>query len=232
MIRQDLKKLKEEFITLQFNIRESLTVKVSPEKITAHVLADYANVHESSERAVSLFNDRDKERLHSPTSVNEIFEVLQKYWSFVKCEMLFSIAKHCGDESDHVKVREYQGHLKTFFENRKLSEIPEELLSSNSVDELHEKLLIKLDRDDPCWKDIEELEFKICEILEIMPSALVIVGFRQGCVELRFNIPRHIAQIIFHKDLSSAQQEKLKALFVLTLSCGGFHATIAVSKKK
>ena len=231
MIKRDLNKLKEEFITFQCNIRESLGAKVDPERIVAHVLSDFANVHESTEssKTISLFDDRDKEILNAAATVNKIFEVLQKYWTFIKCDLLFSIAKHCGDESDHMKVREYEAQLKTFFENRKLSEIPEELQSSNSEDKLHEKLLIKLDREDPHWKDIEELEFKICEILEIMPSVLLIVGFRQGCVELLFNIPRHIAQILFNKSLSCEQHEKLKEAFVLKLSCGTYQETFAVS---
>lgn len=230
LIDHDLKKLKEKFVTFQCEVRESLGRKIGHQRIIAHVLADYANVFKSANReAVSLFTDTDIEKLNSAVSVNDVFRVLQNYWSFLECDMLFSIVKHCGDDDDRTKVKEYQQELKKFFENRKLSEIPEQLEMSTCVDHVHDKVFIKFDIEDPTWTEIKKLEFKICDILEILPSVLMIVGFTQGCLEVTFNIPKHITKLIFNKPLTSDQCDKFKAESVLKLTCGKFHTIFVVS---
>ena len=230
LMERDLRKLKEKFVTFQCEIRESLGTKKVHQKIVAHVLADYTNVFKSANReTISLFTDTDAERLNSATSVDDVFKVLQNYWSFLECDLLYSIVKHYGDHGDHIKVQEYQQELKNFFENRKLSEIPQQINTSNCVDDIHEKVLIKIDTEDPHWTEIEKWRSKICDILDILPSMLYIVEVKQGCLEVTFNIPKHIAKLIFNKPLTSEQCNKFKAALVLKLTCGKFHTSFVVS---
>lgn len=222
-VHQELEKLKKKFITFQCNVRESLS-GVCHKRIITHVLSDYANVYETREgKATSLFSDADKLKLDCATSVNEVFIVLQRYWTFIKCDMLISIVSHYGDSDDHEKMKEYQTELKVFFQNRKLTEIPEELMSSASVDDVHEKMVLKLDVEDPNWKEIKDFEYRMCQILGIKPSALFIVGFREGCVEILFNIPRHISKQLFEVEaLTRKQCDSFRSASVLSLSCGHF----------
>ena len=228
LIELDVKNLKKKFVTLQFELRESFCNKSNHQRIVAHVLADYANVFKNTSTdkdAVSLFTNSDIEKLNSADSVDDVFRVLPNYWSFLECEMLCSIAKHCGDDSDDTKVTQYKQELKRFFEKRRVSEMPEEL---ETVDKIHEKVVVKLDQQDPPWTEVKKLEFKICEILEILPSVLLIIGFVQGCVKVTFNIPRHIAELIFCKPLTHEQRERFKAASVLNITCGEFHAQFMV----
>ena len=226
LIELDLKELKEKFLTLQCELRESLS-KVDHEVIVAHILSDYANVFKNAIKgAASLFSDSDIEKLKSAVSVNDVFRVLHNYWSFVECELLFSIVKHYGDYGDGAKVSNYQQELRRFFEKRKVSDMPEEL---ETFDKMHEKVVIKLDKEDPPWSEIKKLEFKICEILQILPSVLLIVGIAQGCVKVTFNIPKHIAKLIFSEPLTSEQCERFKTSSILSITCGEFHATFMVS---
>ena len=226
LIQLDLKEIKKRFITLQFEVRESLCKKVSHKKIVAHVLSDYEDVFENADcKTISLFSDADEEKLNFATSVDQVFQVLRKYWNFLKCEILYSIVDHCGDDTDQAKVKDYQEQLKSFFEKRKVSEVPKELMSSSSVDEMREKVLIKLDKQDPPWREITDLEFRICEILGIMPSVLLIIGVQEGCVEITFSIPKHISQLIFSKPLTREQEEHFREESILSLSCGHIHLT-------
>lgn len=230
LIKLDLKELKKKFITLQFEVRESLSKKVSPQKIVAHVLSDYDDICENHDcKTVSLFSDTDQEKLNSAISVDQVFQVLRKYWSFLKCEILYSVVDHCGDESDQARVKDYQKQLQIFFNKRKVSEVPEELMSSSSIDELRDKMLIKLDKENPLWTAITDLEFRICEILGIMPSALLIIGVQEGCVEITFSIPKHISQQIFNKPLTRVQQDHFREACVLRLACGHVQLTFEVS---
>lgn len=228
LIKLDLKELKKKFITLQFEVRESLSKKVSPQKIVAHVLSDYDDICENHDcKTVSLFSDTDQEKLNSAISVDQVFQVLRKYWSFLKCEILYSVVDHCGDESDQARV-DYQKQLQIFFNKQKVSEVPEELMSSSSI-ELQDKMPIKLDKENPLWTAITDLEFRICEILGIMPSALLIIGVQEGCVEITFSIPKHISQQIFNKPLTRVQQDHFREACVLRLACGHVQLTFEVS---
>ena len=222
--------LKKKFITLQFEVRESVSKRVSPQKIVAHVLSDYEDIYENHNcEPTSLFSDADQEKLNSVTSVDQVFQVLRKYWSFLKCEIFYSIVDHFGDELDQARVKGYQKQLETFFNKRKVSEVPEELMSSSSIDVMRDKMLIKLDKENPPWTTITDLEFRICEILGIKPSVLLIIGIQEGCVEITFSIPRHISQQIFRKSLTKEQQDQFRATSVLRLSCGDIHLIFEVS---
>ena len=230
LIKLDLEELRKKFITLKCEIRESLSKKVSPEEIAAHVLSDYEDICENSDyKSTSLFSDDVEEKLNSATSVNQVFQILKKSWSFLKCEILYSIVDHCGDDKDRAKVKDYQEQLEAFFNKRRVSEVPEELVSSSSVDEMRDKILIKLDKENPPWSDITDLEFRICKIFGIKPSALLIIGVRQGCVEIIFSIPKHISQLIFSKPLTGEQQDHFREASVLRLSCGHIQLTFDVS---
>ena len=233
LIKQDLKELKKKFITLQFEVRESVSKRVPPQRIVAHVLSDYEDIYENNDcKPTSLFSDADQEKLNSAISVDHVFQILRGYWSFLKCEILYSIVEHFGDELDQARVKEYQKQLETFFNKRKVSEVPEELMPSSSIDVLmRDKMLIKLDKENPPWTTITDLEFKICEILGIMPSVLLIIGVQEGCVEITFSIPKHISQQIFRKPLTKEQQEQFRATSILRLSCGNVHLTIEVSDR-
>ena len=228
LIKRDLKELKRKFNTLKFEIRESLGKKVPPQKIVAHVLSAYEDVCESNGKTVSLFSDADEVKLNSATSVDQVFQILRNYWTFFKCEILFSIVDHYGDDTDQEKVKDYQKELKLFFNNRKVSEVPGELLSS-SVDEMRDKVLIKLDKENPPWSDITDLEFRICEILGIMPSALLIIRIQEGCVEITFSIPKHISREIFSRPFTTEQKDCFREASVLMLACGDVHLTFEVS---
>ena len=230
LIKQDLKELKKKFITLQYEVRVSLNKRVPPQNIVAHVLSDYEDICDNHDcKPTSLFSDADQEKLNSAISVDQVFQVLRKYWSFLKCEVFYSIVDHFGDESDQARVKEYQKQLEIFFSKRKVSEVPEELMSSSSIDVMRDKMLIKLDKENPPWTAITDLEFKICEILGIMPSVLLIIGIQEGCVEITFSIPKHISQQIFRKPLTKEQQQQFRAASILRLSCGHVHLIIEVS---
>ena len=227
LLTRDLDGIKKKFTTLLCEVRESLSKKVSHKKIVDHVLLDYEDAFESAD--YNLFSAADKEELNSATSVNQVFRVLRKYWSFLKCDVLVSIVKHCGNRTDRVKIKDYRKQLKAFFDKRKVSEMPKDLILSSSVDEMRDKVLIKLDKEDPTLREITNLEYRICDILEVMPSVLLIIGVHQGCVEIIFSIPKHISQLIFSKPLTREQEERFREESILSLSCGHTHLTFIVS---
>ena len=220
LIQNQFRIINNKFITLSFEVRISLGKKVLPEKIVEYLLSKYGDVYKhASCKTISLFSDADKQALDVATSVDDIFEVVSKHWSFLKCDMLHGIVHHCSDYEDQTLVNDYQEELKAVFDKRKISEVPEIL---GGIDEDKDKIIIKLDKQDPSWKVITDLELKMSDLLGVMPSALLIIGVHQSCTEVIFGIPKHIAQIVFSnlKSPTREQRDCFRAAAVLSLVCG------------
>ncbi len=211
MWRVDLKKIQTRFFDLQCDVKESLKA-VPLEKILSHIRG-YVEVFEDKE--VPLLAE---EKLQEATSTNQLFDnFLQKQWNFFEFDLLTNIVKHFCDEVTRKKLNleEYNSDLKEFFENRRLSEVSADLTLTSRMDETKEQVVIKLDLNDPTLKQIKELKSKICEILRIMPSTLLISEIRHGCVQITFLIPVHISEYVFGRPINDAQHEALKAASVL-----------------
>ena len=208
VMRLDLKKIRRMFLKLQSEVRESLR-QVPLQELIRHVLG-YVEVFELN-KTLQLIPE---ENLRHASSSDEVFDILQKLWNFLEYDMLISVVEHCGDKAVCKKVQEYHNHLKEFFEMRKLSEIPEGL-SLSTADETCDLVVMKLDLTDPTLREIKDLKSKVCEILEIMPSTLLIAEIRQGCVEVTFLIQIHVSEFVFAKTFTAAQREAFRAASVL-----------------
>ena len=209
MMRVDFKKIRRKFFNLQCDVRESLGA-VPLEKILDHIRG-YAEIFEDDE--VPLLPE---EKVQEATSTDQLFtNVLQKQWNFFEFDLLASIVERCCDEVTRKKLKQYDDDLKEFFEKRRLSEVSEDLTLTNCIDETKEQVIMKLDLNDPTLREVKELKSKICEILDIMPSTLLILEIKQGCVEIMFLIPVHISEYVFGKPINDAQREALKAASVL-----------------
>ena len=211
VMRVDLKQIRSKFFNLQSSVRVSLG-GVPLKSIVAHVLG-YVEVFE--DKKVPLL---PKEKVREAVSTDQLFDdILLKQWNFLEYDLLKSIVEHCccSDESTCKQLEEYHNDLRGFFEKRKLSEVSDDLSLSICTDETQEQVTIKLDLNDPTLKEIKELKSKICEILGIMPSTLLISEIRPGCVEITFLIPVHISEYVFGNPITDLQREALKAASVL-----------------
>ena len=226
VMRVDLKHIRKKFVKLQSDVRVSLR-EVPLDDIIPHVLG-YAEVFDpESDKKVSLLPE---EKLRKAASTDQLFnKVLQKQWSFLEFDLLESIVEQCCDETICKQVKEYHNDLKEFFEKRRLSEVSEDLSLSNCTDETQEVVIMKLDLNDPTFKEIKDLKSRICEILEIMPSTLLISEIRPGCVEITFLIPVPISEYVFAKPITDSQREALKAASVLKFTWRSRTEIVAVS---
>ena len=208
----DIRKIKNCFVHLQTEVEKSLR-KVPLGDIKSHIRRYVQEFDPESDKEVKLLSE---ENLHHAASIDQLFAIcLEKRWNFFDCDMLINIVEQFGDETIRTKVKVYHNHLKEFFEKRKLSEVPEHLSLSCCTYEGYEQVVMKLDLNDPILREIKNLKSRICEILEIMPSTLLISDIRQGCIEITFLIPVHISEYIFGKPITDAQREALKAASVL-----------------
>ena len=69
---------------------------------------------------------------------------------------------------------------------------------------------------------VVDIKYCISRMLGMLPSALRIIGIREGCVELILGIPARAANNIFHRNATFLlQQQQFKNLSVMWLECNG-----------
>ena len=210
-------------MSLLSDIQDRLSRRVSTERIVTFVVtyAQQFKCHRDSQQLIIA--ERDLKHIDNATSTYDVFRVLSKYWSFLEHEMLVSIVRCLGGRRIRWKVKEYRKQLKKFFMKRRLLEfaMPLKCIDNTCITELtqtHERVIVKLDLNDPSWNDIVHLKENICTILEILPSALLICKVEDGCIKVTFYIPKLIAQEIFKESLKVEQRKALTSTPVMTLS--------------
>ena len=210
-------------MSLLSDIQDTLSRTVSTERIITFIVtyAQQFKCHRGSRQLPIA--ERDLKHIDNATSTDDVFRILSKYWSFLEHEMLVSIVQSLGGRRIQWKVKEYRKQLKRFFKKRRMSEfaMPLRCINNTYVTELtetHERIIMKLDLNDPSWDDIVNLKESICTILEILPSALLICKVEDGCIKVTFCIPRMIVREIFKEPLNVEQHEALTSTPVMTLS--------------
>ena len=228
----DLKRIRVKFTTLQSAIRKSLTQKeVKAKEIVAHVIGYGVFKDQLQDKDENLLKNSEKKK-KSATSIEDVFIELSNYWSCIEYDILAVIIDEYGDEDDQKKVREYNSDLKLFFENRKVSEIPSNCKFTNghSSGETHERVIIKLNLDNPHLKTVTTLKSKVCEILGVKPSVLLIEEIKDGCIEVILLVPKHLIKLIFGDYLTEVQcKEQLLAASVILFSGKDFKIDLTVS---
>lgn len=207
-IKTDLDKLQKKFATLQTSVRKSLKGRGVPTKdVVAHVIGFGVS-------------DEHKKELMALDSFDEVFIILTDYWSFLDCDLLENIVENYGCDTDQEKIGKYQEELNLFCK-RRISEVPNKSLVLSN-DQTRERMIVKLNINDPRLAIIKDLKIKICKILSIEPWSLQIMEIKEGCILLTFLVSFHISKHLFSKSLMKVQCEDLKDLSVLTIAYSNF----------
>ena len=144
--------------------------------------------------------------------VDDIFRILKDYYSWFNFDLIEDIIKGlCSN--DVVLKRElcdYKDRMKQYCKNRvfEVSDLP------NAFGEHRhdaKPCVFKIDEE---WEtmrfsELETIKTIICDVLRLRGVALFLRTVSNGCVELTFDIPEHVANVVF--PLSKDQVGALKA---------------------
>ena len=217
-LKKDVTEIHEKFATLQTQIRESLSNKgVCAKKVAAHVIA-YGIVQQTSDEKLKFLKH---------DGLEEVFSILSDHWSFLDYDLLKSIVKNYGNEHEKSIIEKYQKQLELFCE-RRVSEVPKGFIQNKSEHDLHDEVIIKLNRDHPRLKHIEDLKPKVCNVMGIEPATLQIIDVRHGCVEVIFLVSRHISYV-FERPLTKQQWEAFQSASIVYLSYRALQLIFVVS---
>ena len=231
-IRLDVERIRCKFTMLQSALRKSLTQKeVKAKQIVAHVIGYGIFKDKHQDKDESLLKSSE-EKLRSATSIEDVFIELSNYWSCIEYDILTIIIDEYGDDNDQKMIQEYRDAVKVFFQNRKISEIPKDSKFTNghSSGETHERVIIKLNLDNPHLQTVTDLKSKVCEILGVKPSVLLIEEIKEGCIEVILLVPKHVVKVIFGDHLTKVScKEELLAASVIFFSGKDFSIDFIVS---
>ena len=133
-----------------------------------------------------ILSPHDEEKVKQAECTNDVFNTLTKYWSLVDYANLESITQNeiaCDNVRKEMKV--YGDEVRKFCE-RRVSEVPPDVLKSSNSHEGMEKLVVTLDLNDPSLKYVKHLKEKIANILSLNTSDLLLYDIGKGSILITF----------------------------------------------
>ena len=225
-IHSDIEIMRHKFSALQTTIRKNVKKNVDHKDFAAHVFGMY------------ILSEEHQKQVANASTVDDIFNILTKYWSFLDFSNLEDIAKNVYHESDTEKqieqdtekekkqgtgeqIEQYKKDVQQFCE-RRVSEFPPGSLNNGTDSEGMDKLVVTLDLHDPSLKHVLRLKEVIANILGQPASKLVLYDIGSGSVVLTFLIATLLGEELFMKTsntltLTQKQKDKLLEVNVVSL---------------
>ena len=155
-----------------------------------------------------ILSEEHQKQVSDASTVDDIFNILTKYWSFLDISNLEDIAKNvcCGHDTEE-EIEQYKKEVQQFCKCR-VSEFPPDSLNNSTDSEGMDKLVVILDVEDPLLKHVVDLKEVIANILEIPASKLVLCHIESGSVIVTFLIATSLGEKLFLKTSDPLAQEQ------------------------
>ncbi len=135
--------------------------------------------------------------------VGKVLPAIQKCYSWINVALIESIidAFLNNDEGIQALWASYQSHYKEYCTER-VCKIPMPLNGSRFLPRLLQKSTTIAFKIDCEWDNIRldrlnSIRASIQRLLDLQPYTLYLRSVKQGCVELVFEVPQHVADVIF-----------------------------------
>ncbi len=163
---------------------------------------------------------KKRRQLEECSTTDEIWPILQHYFSFFDFYIVEHITKHLGTEDDRKNMNTYKRDFKKYLNCRVF---PLNIFRSYIPRDDSKELVLVLDSsfDDCDLAHVDELIQNVAKLLIVEPCVLNLKEIRQGCIKLVLLIPEFIFDDVF--PLTSDQKLVLQRLKVTRLDCGTFH---------
>ena len=204
--------MKRKFSALQTMIRNNIKENADHKALAAHISGMY------------ILTEEHEVQVANASTVDEIFYILPKYWSFLDFGNLDDIAEtFCSHECEAKKELDiYKGDVQQFCK-RRVSEFPPGSLNNGTDSEGMDKLVVTLDLKDPSLRHVRDLKEVIANILGLPASKLVLYDIGIGSVLVTFLIAISLGEKLFlettgnAKTLTQKQEDQLLEIKVVSL---------------
>ncbi len=163
---------------------------------------------------------KKRRQLEECSTIDEIWSILQYYFSFFDFYIVEHISNELGTKDDREDMGMYKRDFEKYLENRVF---PSNLNFFRSCIPDSKELVLVLDSsfDDCELAHVDELKEQVAKMLFLEPYVLNLKEIKQGCIKLVLLIPEFVFNDIF--PLTSDQKLILQQLKVIRLDCGTFH---------
>ncbi len=151
--------------------------------------------------------------------VQKVFIYLQKFYSWINFDLIYGIIQAFLRDNDAIQTQwaEYQTDYKEYC-NERAYDISTPLNGIRTVFKLKQKtteVVFKIDHE---WRQISfdwlnSIRASITRLLGLKPFTLYLFAVERGCVELVFEVPQHVADVIFpptEEQLLALQEHKIR----------------------
>ena len=163
----------------------------------------------ASDRKLLLDEENIKALETNCKSAAQILKALSGYYSWFNYQLIKDIAKVLCEDSKEVKdeLKKYKERFKKYCEKRLSGYFPDETHTCGQDTGFH---VFKIDEK---WETMTICQLKpvikiIRRVLKLRKVALCLRSAKNGCVELTYDIPGHLVDVLF--PLSKGQVESLK----------------------
>ena len=182
-------KIHVKFLKLQTDLIKSLKEVVTPAQLIQTLKAHACSMTNSSKNrsSATLFQDHE-EALIAAKEIEDIFIVINPYFSYFNYELIEVIVDVHGAHEDKENMQQYHNEFSDYCKKMPCIEFNEECSSSESK---RTKIKFKLDFDRNQLKlgDVKHIQRRIAGILHVKPSILYLHCIEDGCMLITFLIP-------------------------------------------
>ena len=219
-LQEEYKKIMDEFSDLiHYTIESVESSGVSVVKLHTRLsnLWAYKPIH----KEVPLLLDQ-LDKIEGAESVDRVFSILQKYYSFFNYYIIEKIIGWFGTPEDKERLETYDKNFKRFCKRRTF-ECPPDIFGP--IDK--EKTNLKVKVEEVCSsakgcpvETVRQFRNSLGDILGVEPWTLHLCRIDDGCMELLFQFPFFVEEDIF--PLSTKQERLLTSVGVIKLTCGSY----------
>ena len=177
-------------------------------------LQDIKAVFRTSGNSSLLFTHEHLHRIEIECNdLDEVFRKLNGYYSWFNFGLIevlvntfcYNVAEVCTELSD------YEAHFKRYCKNR-LCQIPDPQNGFGEYRDFTKPYVFKIDKNwsDMKLSDMETILETIRNILNLNKAALCLRSVRNGCVELTFDLPKHVIVPISRVQFKELEKHGIK----------------------
>lgn len=227
-LTNDYMRITSKYSNLVQHVIQSLSDRmVSPKKLCMVLMNLSAFPVQKHEPAAKPLLEDNMDNIRNAEDVDDVFYILRSYGSFFDCHVVKHIVNsRLCTESDRKELEKYENEL-TRYCQRNIFEVPH--IATMNPD--FRKFVMKV--DDVVLKSLEmkaidAFRVKLAEACSLEPYTLHLCSVDKGCVQLIFQIPPCVVNLVF--PLTTEQQLTLKKLGVIRLECGDYVIDLHVSQ--
>ena len=227
-LERDTIQIMKKFYRLASELYNSISH--GPRPVTVHDLR--ANLYEikayPDRRSKESIFDGYKEDCDRGKKIEEIFNVITDICSFLDYDLLENLINTFGTEEDKERIAKYRKDFANYAKRRtSIYECPcIESADRSKWSDIYVKLDSRLEEELDI-KQLREFRHQISKILGINKAAIRFCCAKNGCIELKFQLPKFIEKVIV--PLSFERKTQLKQLGVIQFSTSDYRCNIKVS---